>query len=372
MTYLYLHDLLVKSANSALEVFDFNIGAMPGGHNGPYRDPETPVRNTSHWLITFLKAYKISGETKFLDAATAAANYLSSDLARPMGYTFWHRQNPQKDTCNGLMGQAWTIEALVLAAVDLEMPQLLTLAEEVFLMHPFDEKSGLWRCVGVDGTHLDYDFTFNHQLWFAAAGCLLAKQVKGEVESRINIFLAKLNQNFQVHNSGLIHHFVANKLFDWQTKFNRRIQEPLFKIKRLPKFISDRLYLVTKEIGYHSFNLYAFGIIKQQYPELDFWKSKAFNKALNYINSSAYSSGLEDNKYSYAYNPPGFEVTFALEVFFPESRAQQELWISRQFESSYDFEQNMMSLNAHDRLTHAARIYEATRLTNLKIEINSK
>lgn len=366
MTYLY--DLILKSANSALEVFDLNTGTMPAGHNGPYYDEETPVRNTSHWLVTFIKAYKISGDKKFLDAARSAVTYLCSDEARPMGFTFWHRKNPQKDTCNGLIGQAWTIEALVIAAVELEMPELITLAQEVFLIHPFNEKAGLWQCVSADGTYLDFDFTFNHQLWFAAAGSLLAHQAHGEVESQISIFMKRLESNFEVHSSGLIRHFVAIRLFNWQTKFNRRVKEPLFKIKRIPKFISDRQYLVRKEIGYHSFNMYAFALIKQQYPDAAFWQNKKFQSALNYINSPQYIQGLEGNKYGYPYNPPGFETSFALEVFYKDKQIQQETWINKQLERNYNFSLNMMNLNTKDPATYAARLYEATRLPNLIIK----
>jgi hypothetical protein len=365
MTYLY--DLILNSAHSALTIFDSEKGTMPPGHNGPYYDEETPVRNTSHWLITFLKAYKISGDKKFLNAAHSAVTYLCSSEARPMRFTFWHRKNPKKDTCNGLIGQAWTIEALVTAAIELEMPELINIAEEVFLMHPFEEKAGLWSCVSADGTYLDFDFTFNHQLWFAAIGSLLAHQTKGEVESQVSNFIKQLENNFTVHSSGLINHFVAIKLFDWQTKFNRQIKEPLFKIKRLPKFFHDKQYLVKKEIGYHSFNMYAFAILKQKYPDIDFWESKTFKAALKYINLPAYSQELEDNKYGFPYNPPGIEASFTLQVFCPGKEAKQEEWITKQFHNNYDFDVNMMCKNTKDTLTYAARLYESTRLINLKI-----
>lgn len=41
---------------------------------------------------------------------------MGGNEARPMAATFWHRKNPEKDACNGLIGQAWTIEALTMAA----------------------------------------------------------------------------------------------------------------------------------------------------------------------------------------------------------------------------------------------------------------
>ena len=83
---------------------------------------ETPVRNTAHWLITMLKAYEISNETKFKDSAWRAVQYLLSPSARPMNATFFCRTNPEKDFCNGLVGQAWIIEALAIAGMKLEDP----------------------------------------------------------------------------------------------------------------------------------------------------------------------------------------------------------------------------------------------------------
>ena len=49
-----LYDLLVDTADRAIEI-QRSDGSMPPGHNGPYYDPETPVRNTAHWSITFVR-----------------------------------------------------------------------------------------------------------------------------------------------------------------------------------------------------------------------------------------------------------------------------------------------------------------------------
>ena len=367
-----LYEIIVQSASSALALLDAKKGCMPPGHNGPYYDSETPVRNTSHWLITFIKAYSVSHEKKFFEAAHKLIKYLCSNEARPMAATFWHRKNPKKDTCNGLIGQAWTIEALVVAAIELGIPELVSLAEKVFLLHPFNEKAGLWQCVSADGTYLSFDFTFNHQLWFAAAGSLLANQTKGEVESQIRVFMERLNHNYNVHSSGLIRHFINIELLDWQTKFERQIKEPLFKIKRLTQLCEDRLYLIKKEIGYHSFNLYAFALMRQQYPNHAFWGNNKLKAALSYAGSKEYWQEVQTSKYGYSYNPPGFEAALALEVFFQDQRLQQERWIAKQFCQTYDFGKNMMSRNTQDPITYAARLYEATRLPNLVVDIQTE
>jgi len=336
---------------------------MPPGHNGPYHDPETPVRNTGHWLITFLKAYDTSGAGLFLEAARKAVAYLRSGEARPMGATFWHRKNPQKDACNGLIGQAWTIEALAAAAQALEMPELISLAQEVFLLHPFDENVGLWQRVGVDGTYLSFDLTFNHQLWFAAAGGLLTQHAASEVNTRVRRFMDRLENHLHVYPSGLICHPLTLR-FSWQQWLRN-----LFN--RLRQSAQARKHLAYKAVGYHAFNLYGLALLKQCYPNHSFWHSAKFEATWRYAQSEAYRRGLEGNKYGYPYNPPGFEMAFALQVFAENTRQEQSWWLSEQLRRCYDFESHLMSFGTKDPMTHAARLYEVTRLSDLTVQIES-
>lgn len=364
-----LYDIIVSSANAALSLQDLQKGSMPAGHNGSYHDPETPVRSTAHWLITFLKAYEISGEKSFLDAAHKAANYLSSSNVRPMGATFWHRKNPEKDTCNGLMGQAWTIEALIVAAEVLNRAELLTLSEQVFLLHPHDSKTGLWQSVSVDGTYLDFDYTFNHQLWFAAAGGLLALNTRtDDVGLSVQCFLDRLDNNLRVYPSGLIRHMVSFQLFPARKRIEKAANKA-WKIKGLKKLAKRKQYLKQKEMGYHSFNLYAFGLLKRTYPNHTFWQNKKFLSSLDYAKSESYSKHVQVSKYGYPYNPPGFEIPFALETFCADedTRELRSHWVSEQLLRCYDFGSNLMTNNTADKHTHAARIYEATRLTDLPL-----
>src|SRR5690606_20685562 len=122
-----LHELLVKSAEKALTLLQQN-GAMPPGHNGPYNDPETPVRNTSHWLIIFLKTFAITEDKRFEQAAANCLSYITSSDARPHGFTFWHRTKKGKDSTNGVIGQAWGIEALVEAYKVFGEKEIISLA----------------------------------------------------------------------------------------------------------------------------------------------------------------------------------------------------------------------------------------------------
>ena len=360
-----LYEILVMSAAAAVPS-QHEDGSMRGGHNGPYHDPETPVRNTGHWLITFLKAYEISRESRFLKAARGAVDYLCSRDARPYGATFWHRFNTHKDSCNGLIGQAWTVEALAAAAQSIGNANCRQRAEVVFMLHPFDDELGLWRIVDVDGSPLDFDRTFNHQLWFAAAGSLLLPSLDERLKQRITRFTDCLPANLSLYGSGLIHHEITSLPMAGNTHGIRRGVRALRSIRRAGR---RRDAMHKKSIGYHAFNLYAFALLRRQIPEHLFWRSVALLDALHYMETTEYAQGIEDNTFGYAYNPPGFEVAFALHEFSDDFGrdvdAEVSRWVSSQLSRCYDFGSSQMSLGTEDPLTHAARVYEATRLPDL-------
>src|SRR3990170_1386849 len=198
-----ISDVIIGSAGSLLRT-QREDGSFAPGHNGPYYDEELPLRNTAHMLMLLLKAHELTGEKGYRDAALRAVEYITASERRPMGATFWVRKNPKKDFSNGLIGQAWAIESLAYAAEYLGDDRLKGIAEEVFMLHPFDEKMARWRIVNVDGSYGPADMTFNHQLWFAAAGSFLSGNPL--VKERIQNFLDKLDLNLETYENGLIVH----------------------------------------------------------------------------------------------------------------------------------------------------------------------
>lgn len=381
-----LWDIIARSAEIALST-QASDGSMPPGHNGPYRDPETPVRNTAHWLITFLHSYEYTQKPEFKAAGEKTANYLLSPKARPMARTFWCRTNPAKDFSNGLIGQAWVIEALAVASEKLQSSQYKELAESVFHLHPFDEKRGIWKAVNVDGSHSDFDGTFNHQLWFAAAGALLSEDSQNDIAKKIVCFLDVLDKRLKISSKGLIAHPLV-----WHPGFLKKCKKKAFGLHKRLRYITKTPKY--KEAGYHAFNLYALAMLKKRFPEHGFWQTRKLKKTLEYINRDEFRELLQNsnhysdfyllnvhadsptcNRYGYPYNPVGFEVAFALKVFFESSAvvdSQMSLWTCSQFEHTFDSDSGMLSRNTEDPVTLAARIYEATRLPNLDIDISSK
>ena len=367
-----LDNLIVESATHALED-QSQDGSMIPGFNGPYHDPETPVRNTAHWMISFLKAYKITGEDRFRFGAERAAYYLQSEIARPQGFTFHHRDTNRKDACNGLIGQAWTIEALAQASTDLELPDLRELAEEVFLLHDFDNALGLWKIREINGKTLGFDVTFNHQLWFAAAGSMLA--TNSLIDDQLSVFLDRLPMNLGLYKNGLVQHPNLPKLNSGMSFGLRTKRLVATAVQGNWSRQRDRVSMTEKAVGYHAFNLYAFAILSQRYPDYDAWSSDLMKSMVSYAKSSDYLETLEGNRYGYSYNSPGFEIAYAIicipYLFGEDPEGQASEWVGRQLVRCYDFETSQRRLITEDPVNHAARIYEATRLPNLDVPIVS-
>jgi hypothetical protein len=123
----------------------------------------------------------------------------------------------------------------------------------------------------------------------------------------------------------------------------------------------------SKAVGYHAFNLYALALLRQRVPAHPFWESEPMRRALVYAGTISFAEGLEGNPYGFPYNPAGFEVAFALHVFLDDTRDEQEHWVSKQLQRTYDDDEHMLSRNTDDPVTLSARLYEATRLPNLDI-----
>jgi hypothetical protein len=366
---MLLSDIILQSSEAALQL-QLNDGSFPPGCNGPYHDPETSVRNTAHWLITMLKAYEISNDLRFKDSAWQAVQYLLLPSARPMNATFYCRKNPEKDLCNGLIGQAWTIEALAIAGIKFGESRHIDLAGKIFMLHPFDYKTGLWRRVNVDGSYNSYDMAFNHQLWFAASGSLLNNFSDNPIEAMIIRFLdCVLESHLSIDNSGRIIHEImkpaptlsrSRKIYNYLRGSFRQHNK---------SDIRESDWMTTKEIGYHAFNMYAFSILKLHMPEHPLWQSNKFLSTLEYMNKEEFINGLENNIYGYSYNLSGFEAAFAIQEFrsLVSFSKSAEWWVEQQLRRCYSMEERMMNRSGEDKLTLAARLYEVTRLKDMEI-----
>lgn len=360
-----LHELLIQSARAALPL-QAKTGAMPGGANGPWQTKETPLRNTGYWLVTFLRAHELTGERRFREAAGAAADYLMSPEHRPTGSIYFHRYVQHRDKGNGLIGQAWTMEALLEGGTGLERQEMIDLAVRTFLAHEQDRVFGLWRMRDVDGTDVGLCRTLNQQLWFATVGASLAARTGNwEVSERVSRGLTALTAGMGTYSSGLFRHTL-----DLSARFALRAPAAVGwdLLRRATGRSHANGSAVELAVGYHSFCLYAFALLKARLPDDDaLWMSGAVERGLRYTCTAGYAASLEGNRYSYAYNLTGFENAFALQVLRPGAKEWRHEWIRQQVTRVFDFNGGFLNRGAVDLSTTAARIYEAVRLENLEV-----
>ena len=354
-----LGELLLRCADAALSAQAVD-GSFPPGWNGPYRDPETPARNTAHHLILLLHAWRLSAEQRFRQAAEAALGYLLSAELRPMQASFWCRRNPAKDFCNGLVGQAWVLEALLVAADRLADPRPLELVTAVFHAHTFNPQVAAWHSLHVDGHRGPIDPTFNHQLWFAVQAGELARRGDDAAKVQLEHFLQRLPSRLLLYPSGLIRH--ENPF--WQGSMPGAAALGVIK---LAKSLPTESRLKAKSLGYHAFNTVALArLLPAMTPAQR--NASALRRAFALLRTQGFRHAVATAPYGYEYNPPGLEVPLSLQLAaaaglgYPPDRTSQEQWIQSQIDWGLDSGRWRLDRRSSDPATAAARLYEAVQL----------
>lgn len=362
-----LRQFLLQEASQAI-LMQGRDGSMPAGHNGPYFHRETPLRNTCHWLVLWCHSYAWTSEQRFLDAASLALSFILLPAHRPSGANWLQRTTKHRDRCNGLIGAAWVIEALTCANRILESERAFSSAEEVFALHPFDERLGIWRRLEVDGMVLPIDRTFNHQLWFAASAARLSSAGSDIATSRVTRFINKLPQIFAVYRDGLIVHRIRLKWWDRFFEPWSPLHNAYAYYDQLRQGKCKPLDAHKRDIGYHAFNLHAFAVLHRFYPQHPFWQSSSFRRTLQFSRSSTHAVGVDtNNHYAYPYNPVGFEMALALGEFLPEALEERREWIRRQIAFMTRMGTTEYGDGAADPVTARARIYEAAEIEELTL-----
>ena len=117
-----------------------------------------------------------------------------------MGNVFYCRKNPHKHLSNGVIGEAWAIEGLVKAYEIFKEDKYLNKAVEVFKNHPLDFDKGVWYTLNVDGSIRGINGTFNHQLWFTAAGFqILSVKDDSEIKETCDCFMKRVSKLHAVY-----------------------------------------------------------------------------------------------------------------------------------------------------------------------------
>lgn len=341
---------IIQKNLSKIQYLGDDLAFFPGGHNGPYYDIESPVRNTAHWLVTYSINYMQSKDPELRNIIQYLCNYLCQ--TNFIKYkTFIHRQ--KKDWANGVIGQAWVIEALNIANKILHSDDITDFLKKIGDSFTFNKGVSAWSRVNPRDGKEAVDYTLNHQLWYAAALMESFPESKYQVDEFLNV----LNYGaFRVRNDGLICHLM----------YSKSVKGKLLKFRY--RILEKRNYsaVLEKELGYHLFNLYPLARLYKHLPDHDFFNNASFLKSLNFIFSESFSQRLLNNKYSYPYNSPAFEFPLVFDTFkhlLPGTVAVKGKEIEKQMmglmlEKTFINKSSILSKNCPDPLTLTARVYE--------------
>lgn len=325
------------------------------GCNGPYHDPETEARNIAHIMCIISSGDCCIGQQKKTEIGYELISLLTNPNICPNGFGYICRTALNKDATNGIIGHAWIIEGLSSLYLGLGINEARDLALKLYYLHKFDDRYGIWHRLGIDGTTLSPDVTFNHQLWFASVGTMLGDS---EAIHRATVFLDLVGSNVETYRSGLIYH--GSRLGHYNSgELNRGL---LRKFTCELRKVKHRSKMYDKSVGYHSFNLYAYAMLYEKLPNHPFWKSKKFKRIIQITRSVRFIDLLDRSTYSWGYNPPGIELAYAGETF-NLGNEYTNFWINLQLKKTFnDTTKELLTKGVLDSNVSCARVYEATRL----------
>ena len=359
-------DLLIRGAKAGLDL-QREDGSFPPGHAGTYDYSLKPVRTTSGWLLTFSGAYEITDNEAFANAAHRAIDYLLAEDARPHGHTFHVRETQDKDKCDGLVGQASPIKALSYSGKVFNRNDAIEVAEEVFTLHPFNRQFGLWKRVEINGTHLSFDRTLNHQLIFAAGAAHLAKY-SDTVAQQCQAFLDQLATNIDLHDDGLPRHYIRPPVKDVLLSSIRNPEARVLLWNELAvHYYSKSEQRKVKEKNYYLVITTALADLKHQWPNHQIWSSETIHRLLEYMKTTEYKQIFEgQNDIGTGY--PWLDHAITKYAFNNPGKKELEEWIGRTIKSEYDPSTGLLTRTASDPDFRATSIGKFMKLPSLSCE----
>jgi hypothetical protein len=358
-----LDELIAASVYAFASEFQ-RTGIVPAGSNGARGHDMTSIRNAGHWLYALCVVNAWQPTPLISKVANRLRDQLLSPEGRPFGFTHRFRRG-HGDGCNGVIGPAWAIESLVKAGVALNDERCLDLAEELFFLHEFSNKIGLWYRREIDGTVQSIDQTFDHQLWFAACASEIRHRRRREITARLERFLECLPENMLISENGRIRHLVKERRSAWRVLASR-LKIELKQALKMDLTIEISYPAEVLEAGYHAFSTHALAILATQFPQHPVIHGEKVRRVIKYLQSPEYPMLLEENIFGYFYNPPGFEVPFSLSVLSDMDEDAlihtSTFWVNEQIRRTFDFATNALNRNTADPATLRARVYEATRI----------
>ena len=336
----------LKQLENFTVFIDSNTAFVPGGNNGPHMALETPIRNTIHVIsaLTYLKkrGYSIPNKIDYKLCNWITNNNIFFDrkdtfLARQFGTDF----------VNGVIGPAWIISGLNDYYLMSKDEKILTILNKTKANIIFDNKSKLWRRYDPFKNKFNIDYTWDHQLFYAASQVNLIN-IENKDLNNIDLFLNEILSkiNFYIRPNGRFHHMakdhsIQNLILNYLYKRNFQRVEDI-------------------ENGYHCYILYAFAIIYQKFPNHSLFKNSLFKSSFNFLEKNY--DLLVQSKFGRNYNNPSLSLPFIFKVFEPFFSIDYTK-ILKLVQSSHQEKSDLQGLciSKKDPITSFSRYYELFR-----------
>lgn len=350
-----------------------NQGYADAGNNGPHGHEDTPVRNTSHFLIIYSYMYKKYKKEKYLEICKKFADYICSESDKTKNGSVQCMVTDKFDHLNGLIGQGWAIEALLYYYDISDESKYLDYACKIFYSQKYDYKLHLWHRIEIDGKDIGIDPTYNHNIWFAACSSkILDYKYDAELKKIIDdLMINGTKRDFRIYKNGLLKHSVkiAPKK-SIMIRIKKAIKFILYPVRKLNLRKLDTKYM---ERAYHVFDMYGFCILEEIFPQYEIFSSIKYKKAKEYAldikkMNSDYNvfSAIENNNgkfnvFSYSYNSLAFEFPYVSSCIGNENMTIYSELYDIQCKLMYDEKEKNFSRHNPDVVTFDARTYEIIR-----------
>ncbi len=342
---------------------DSRRALFPGGRNGPYLDIESPVRNSAHWLATLSIGHHL-GIAGARTVGHAVTEFLLSDHPYRTSQGTIQRQRHPKDWCNGVIGDAWIIEALALAGRLLDHEGAASAAIRLSKDQPYASRRAAWRRVDPGGRSARVDRTLNHQLWFAAAASEALRTGGAPVDRTVAQRVLNLLERgaagaFGIRVDGTIEH----NLRVVGPRVIASVRDPRRSARIIRSHIDprQRLRVAERDAGYHLYVILGFARLRAALPDHPLWISAGLRSAVHRAADPVFHATLHANPYAYPYNAPGFGLPLIARCFGDVAPTlatrSDEAW-ERQVSTTWDALIGRFGRGTPDGLTLAARIYE--------------
>jgi hypothetical protein len=274
---------------------DVEKNGILGGVNGPYEDNESNARNISHLLVALGLNKKIQLLKNIKqDFINRVCNEWIDAFEGFQNGSLSLRQS-HKDETNGVIGPVWLVEPLIysesLLLSHLGEATYSEIKKKAIGLFNFDHEKAIWS-VNWQKKKIN-DYTFNHQLWVAMLMYQLNVQ-HSEIESFTVQHLKKVNKSH-----GCISH-VQQKIY------------PHGNVRRYLSQLKKQQLLNKKSKGYNSFNIFALTRMacENKFFQAQYWQ--IINEFTEVYQVKKDIKELQENEYSFPYNPLAPELAIAL------------------------------------------------------------